>query len=393
MIEAVLALAGFTLLWGSSQGLGLLFLRFRLPKFAGEILGGGLMGAATRSDFFRPLGLDPFFSKSLIDYLGQWGLLLLMFYSGKEMRSKFKRMEWRPAMAFSFGGLVLAGVGAVLLLPFLDLSALIGEKKDLFSVSLILVASTAVTSIPVISRIFLDLGLAHSRFARLCLSSAVIEDIIVYGVVTAFLFKMDFQLLKVLDSPLVWGAFTVFLILAAKGPVFIRRVIRLALIPLFGLGLGLPAFMVALLLGVAIGTRMKTPEQKPSLFRRFSFLFFIPFYFGTVGFKIHVGTMFSISLLIGLLLFSSGLKLAGVYIAARLTKLNHQLSFAFGVTLNARGGPGIVLATVALEEKWINEGFHLILVLIALITSFIAGVSLERFAKSQSYGEFEAIES
>jgi Kef-type K+ transport system membrane component KefB len=41
--------------------------------------------------------------------------------------------------------------------------------------------------------------------------------------------------------------------------------------------------------------------------------------------------------------------------------------------MNTRGGPGIVLATIAFDFGIINETFFVTLVLIAIITSLIAG--------------------
>jgi Kef-type K+ transport system membrane component KefB len=49
--------------------------------------------------------------------------------------------------------------------------------------------------------------------------------------------------------------------------------------------------------------------------------------------------------------------------------------------LNARGGPGIVLASVAFDAKIIDEAFYTILVMLALITSVIAGSWLEAVLK------------
>ena len=47
------------------------------------------------------------------------------------------------------------------------------------------------------------------------------------------------------------------------------------------------------------------------------------------------------------------------------------------VALNARGGPGIVLASVALDAGIVNQRFYTMLVLLALVTSVIAGTWLE----------------
>jgi Kef-type K+ transport system membrane component KefB len=52
------------------------------------------------------------------------------------------------------------------------------------------------------------------------------------------------------------------------------------------------------------------------------------------------------------------------------------------VAMNARGGPGIVLAAVAFDAGIINEEFFVTLVLLAVVTSLAAGSWLERVIKS-----------
>ncbi|MGH6920403.1 MAG: hypothetical protein ACREJ0_22180, partial [Geminicoccaceae bacterium] len=47
------------------------------------------------------------------------------------------------------------------------------------------------------------------------------------------------------------------------------------------------------------------------------------------------------------------------------------------VATNARGGPGIVLASVAFDAGIINEAFYTTLVLVAVLTSQAAGTWLE----------------
>jgi Kef-type K+ transport system membrane component KefB len=46
----------------------------------------------------------------------------------------------------------------------------------------VLAIAVAVTSIPVISRIFHDLGILHTRFASLVLGAAILEDIALWAV-------------------------------------------------------------------------------------------------------------------------------------------------------------------------------------------------------------------
>ncbi len=48
----------------------------------------------------------------------------------------------------------------------------------------------------------------------------------------------------------------------------------------------------------------------------------------------------------------------------------------FAITMNARGGPGIVLATVAYAANIINVEFFTILILTTMLSSMIAGYYL-----------------
>ena len=48
----------------------------------------------------------------------------------------------------------------------------------------------------------------------------------------------------------------------------------------------------------------------------------------------------------------------------------------FAITMNARGGPGIVLATVAYASNIINLEFFTVLILTTMVSSMIAGYYL-----------------
>jgi Kef-type K+ transport system membrane component KefB len=64
----------------------------------------------------------------------------------------------------------------------LGAGAFIGPAGNHTALALVFGMAAAVTSIPAISRIMHDLGLLRTRFARIVLSAAVVEDIILYVV-------------------------------------------------------------------------------------------------------------------------------------------------------------------------------------------------------------------
>ena len=61
------------------------------------------------------------------------------------------------------------------------MNAIVADSRHATSALLVLAIAVVVTSIPVISRIFYDLKILHTRFASLILGFAVVEDIVLWG--------------------------------------------------------------------------------------------------------------------------------------------------------------------------------------------------------------------
>jgi Kef-type K+ transport system membrane component KefB len=70
-------------------------------------------------------------------------------------------------------------------------------------------------------------------------------------------------------------------------------------------------------------------------------------------------------------------KAASVFAAARLAGEGRHGSVNLAVALNARGGPGIVLASLALDAGIISETFYATLIILVIVTSLLAGSWLE----------------
>ena len=68
----------------------------------------------------------------------------------------------------------------------------------------------------------------------------------------------------------------------------------------------------------------------------------------------------------------------GMFVIAKIisdhaSKITAEKKINFAVTMNARGGPGIVLATVAYSYRIINIEFFTVLILTTMLSSMIAG--------------------
>jgi Kef-type K+ transport system membrane component KefB len=170
------------LLIGLAQLLGALFARMHQPKVIGEILAGVVLGPALLGRIPAVAGLTQaaLHKSDVIEFIYWLGLLLLMFLSGAETQQLFTREERREV-----GWLTLVGTGLPFALglvcaPALIRPALEGPNGNRLSMIIILAVGVAVTSVPVVSKIFSDLKILHTRFARLVLGVAVLEDIVLW---------------------------------------------------------------------------------------------------------------------------------------------------------------------------------------------------------------------
>lgn len=383
----------------SAHLLGYLFARLRQPRVIGEILAGILLGPFVLGKLalytnILQLKFDVAPKQAALDLLYQLGLLLLMFLSGAETKALFQKHE-RKQIAW------LASVGTVL--PFfimLGLASLIplgwfmGLKQNRTSLVLVMGIAVAVTSIPVISRIFFDLKILHTRFARLVLGVAVLEDIglwAVLAIATALATSAGTpkqQIAIHIAVTLVYFALGLtlapramkrisksrFNMLASNSPVTFTLLIVFSYVAVAGL-MNVNLVFAAFLAGFAV-SRKRLGGALENI-SGFSFALFIPVYFALVGYRLIFDKSFSFVMLVGFLAGACALKLISVLLGARLAGFRGLDVVNLAVATNARGGPGIVLASVAYEAGIISAAFYTTLVLVAVLTSQAAGAWLE----------------
>src|SRR6202790_2350534 len=170
------------LLVGLAQLLGYLFVRLRQPKVVGEILAGILLGPALvgRLPFASGLMEAIEHQGNILSFVYWLGLLLLMFLFRGGTRQVFSREERREVAWLAIVGTGIPFILGLALGPWLVQPALAGPNGNRISLTIILAVGVAVTSVPVVSKIFADLKILHTRFARLVLGVAVLEDIVLW---------------------------------------------------------------------------------------------------------------------------------------------------------------------------------------------------------------------
>ncbi|HQX49351.1 MAG TPA: cation:proton antiporter [Planctomycetaceae bacterium] len=414
--NVLLALA---LLLTAAHGFGFVFAKLRQPRVIGEIFGGLLLGPSCLGYFAPNLQELAFVSNDGVTFavLGaiyQLGLLLLMFCSGLEVRSGFQPGERKTAMAITVAGTTVPFLLGILFLrlhawtgmEILDLRRFHGTAQSDTAFLLVFAIAVAVTSIPVISRIMYDLGVLETSFARVVLGAAVIEDIILYvvlaiaiglvgqhtgdmspvqqflGATNGSTFAGVFHLL----APVLFFGVSLFLgrrafhwivnyrynVLIKSSPIGFLLLFMLTMTGIC-VFMGVTPMFGAFVAGMVAGTGSDAPSQPRHAIKSFSIAFFVPVYFAIVGLKLDLIRAFEPLFFLVFLVFACGAKSLSVYAGARIAGEPASVARNLAVAMNARGGPGIVLASVAYDAHVVNEGFYVSLVMLAILTSLLAG--------------------
>ncbi len=397
----------FLVLLMSAQFGGMLFAFFKQPPVVGEILGGLIWGPS----FFGVLG--PEFASGVFhfgdgrvpEFLKSIGLQFLMFYSGMELKSLLNRDQRRAIIGFTALGGVLPVLVTVAVLSLFPVTVFLGPKANVWSLNLCIAVGVAVTSIPVLSRIFSDLNIMRTSFASLILGTSVIQDLILYVILAIALnlaqgnVNQD-QLGMDVAGHIVVNLLFVFFVLTwgGKAIAFLRNTVFSAayrynsvatmIITMIGFSLvskilGVPEFLGALIGGIAMARSGLDRNRDLEKIKEFSNSFFVPVYFALVGYELNL-RLFDALPFVLFFAFAFIIKFSGVYAGAHILGYRGQMAKTIAMAMNARGGPGIVLAMVAFEAGIINGSFYTTLILTVIVTSMIAGKYVAEYVSKDS---------
>lgn len=368
--------------------------KLKQPTVVGEILAGILLGPTVlgmlNPEWFQLL--FPVGSSALVlDGFVQVAVVLLLFIAGIEVDLHIVLQQGRQAFYTSTLGLIIPfafGFGFAYLLPGFFGSA---DDSRHLAYSLFMGTSMAITALPVIARILMDLNIFKSGMGMLVISSAMINDFIgwlIFSVVLGMIGKE--QNLSLWHTVLLTVGFTVVMLTLGRG--LINRVLpwvnkKLAwpggllslalalcfLAAAFTEYIGIHAIFGAFIVGVALGDSEHLSERAKEILHQFINNIFAPLFFVAIGLKVNFIVNFDLGLTVVIIIIAFAGKIIGSGWGTRLGGYSWRESLAAGFGMNARGAMEIILGLIALEAGLINETVFVSLVIMALVTSMTSG--------------------
>ncbi|MBO7424824.1 MAG: cation:proton antiporter [Clostridiales bacterium] len=407
IIRTFIALA---LLLGSAFLFGTLIEKIKGPRVVGEILGGMLIGGSGLFLIF-PDFMNSIFSAypeegKVLNVFYQMGLIFLMFLSGFSTKIEVDRKNSKIITLVFFGATVLPMLGSI---PFFNMfqEYFIGDRGNVFSYRLVFAIGVAITSIPVISKIFFDMGVMNTKFSNAVLTVSTFQDLLLWILLNMASRVADSGKLSLVDTIVVSvatiGMFVVVTILSKfmkdiklKLPTnvfytlsFVALLLVSGLLYMVGINIMYSAFLVGYIVKTLFGSAVEANERIKYL-EHFVFSFFVPIYFALVGIQLNVFHNFSLLRFLLFFAIAFGLEFVGTWLFLIPGKVSNSTKLNFAITMNARGGPGIVLATVAYGSGIISIEFFTVLILTTMLSSMIAGYYL-RFRQRRDKDVFNKL--
>lgn len=368
--------------------------KFKQPTVVGEIIAGIILGP-TILGMVSPEWFEAIFpsgsSGIVLDGFVQVAVVMLLFIAGLEVDLHIVLQQGRQAISTSTFGLVIPfAFGFVFPYFFPEFFGYV--EGDHIAFALFMGTSMAITALPVIARILMDLGIFRTRMGMLVISSAMINDLIgwlIFSVVLGMIGK-NHQNVTLWQTIMLTVGFTVLMLTIGRGvlnrilPWINKKLawpggllsLSLALCFLaasFTEYIGIHAIFGAFIFGVALGDSEHMSERAKEIIHQFINNIFAPLFFVAIGLRVNFVTNFDLWLTIVIIVIAFAGKILGSGLGTRLGGFNWKESLASGFGMNARGAMEIILGLIALENGLINEKVFVSLVIMALVTSMTSG--------------------
>jgi Kef-type K+ transport system membrane component KefB/nucleotide-binding universal stress UspA family protein len=372
-----------------------------LPAVVGELAAGIVLGPTVFGHFAPELFAVVFPQTSeqfhLLETVGVLGIVLLLLLTGLETDLKLLRSLGRAAVVTSVLGMVLPFAMGFALGEWMPEQYLAQpQQRTIFAA--FLATAMAISAMPVIAKILIDLQLTRRNIGLVILSAGVVDDtagwlvlsviagaaaqggsVRLAGLGTTVASMAGFLVVVTLIAypALRWGlkhlsrrgsADTELVVIVAFAFVCAAATERIGVHAVFG----------AFIAGTALRQVPHLRHEAVDRLESFVFTILAPIFFGIVGLRVDLwslssggGAMLALVLAIACVGKLVGCTLGGVW-----GGLSFWESASIAVAMNARGAMGLVLASIGLSLGILNQQMFSIIVVVAIATSFMAPVAL-----------------
>ncbi len=395
----ILVLVEVLIVIGLSRLVGLGFRSIKQPLVIGEIVAGIMLGPSLFGLVAPHLAVTLFPPETFpfLNVLSQVGLIFFMFLIGLELNPKYLNSQLEVAVLTSHVSILvpfsLGTLLAVILYPLVS-----NASVSFTAFALFLGAAMSITAFPVLARIITENNLQGTRLGTLALTCAAVDDVTAWcllAVAIAVARTGDFAgAIPTIIASIIYIGF-----MLTAGRWFLQRLAkhylragRLSQLVLAGIYMGVVASALiteligihlifgAFLLGAAMPKNEDLVRELAVKTEDFVLIFLLPIFFAYSGLRTQIGLLnrpelwLLCALVLGVAIAG---KYVGTYVAARVSGINKREASALGWLMNTRGLTELIVLNIGLELGVISPLIFTMLVIMALVTTFMTSPLLE----------------
>ncbi len=384
----------------AARAFGLLFRLINQPQVIGEMVAGILLGpsllgwVAPRFSAF----LFPASSLMYLSTLSQVGILIYMFLVGVSLNHKELKSHGHAAILTSHVSIIipffLGALLAVGLYPRLS-----DDGVTFTGFALFMGAAMSITAFPVLARILTDRTMLGTRLGTLAIACAAVDDITGWCILAYIVVAIRAQAGSIPLWVTVGGtiAFALAMIYGVKRLVrrfhtsFERRGQlnegATALLILFVLvsaliteRLGIHLLFGAFLAGAVMPKERAFTRHVLEKFESVTVVLLLPLFFAYTGLRMNLRSLTGVNMWLccgAVIVVAISGKLGGSMIAARAAGVGWKDAVGLGILMNTRGLMELVILNIGLDIGVISHVLFAMMVLMALVTTFMTTPLLE----------------
>ncbi|AKG20251.1 cation:proton antiporter [Calothrix sp. 336/3] len=384
---------------GLSRLVGLAFRWINQPLVIGEIVAGIMLGPSLFGLLAPDLAATLFPPETVpfLNMLSQVGLIFFMFLIGLELNPKYLKGNLDIAILTSHVSILvpfsLGSLLAILLYPLVS-----NGSVSFTAFALFLGAAMSITAFPVLARIITENNLQSTRLGTLALTCAAVDDVTAWCVLALAIAvaregSIAGAIPTIIESVLYIGLMvTLGRSLLSRLAVYYRRTGRLSQFALAGIYVGVVASALiteligihlifgAFLLGAIMPKNEALVRELAVKTEDFVLIFLLPIFFAYSGLKTQIGLLNRPELwglCLAVLAVAIAGKYVGTYAAARVSGISKREASALGWLMNTRGLTELIVLNIGLELGVISPLLFTMLVIMALVTTFMTSPLLE----------------
>ncbi|QNL50176.1 cation:proton antiporter [Olivibacter sp. SDN3] len=373
------------------------------PSVIGEIVAGIFLGPSIVGYYFPEFSVFLFPESSLgnLGVMSQIGLILFMFVVGMELDLKVLRNQAHEAVVISHASIIFPFALGVLFAYFIY-ESMAPEGINFISFALFIGISMSITAFPVLARIVQERGLTRSRLGSIVITCAAADDITAWCILAAVIAIVKAGSFLSAGYTILLAVAYVFVMLRFVRP-FLRRIgdiytnkeaLSKPIVGIFFVTLllsawcteviGIHALFGAFMAGVIMPANVKFRNVFVDKVEDVALVLLLPLFFVFTGLRTQIGLlnepgMWKLCIVVILVAVTG--KFLGSALAARFVGQNWHSSLTIGALMNTRGLMELVALNIGYDLGVLSPEMFAMLVLMALITTFMTGPALDLINK------------